>query len=106
VLVGADGIERKVQRWKQLASRISQWVHFQAADLHDVGELARHYQSPAAPDLLEVILEQSRGNVRQITVALSRVRAYASANGLKLVTFPEWEGGKQELFLGQGRKGG
>ena len=93
-----EGIQRKIQRRKQLAGRIAQWVEFQPADYDDTRELAdRLCEVTVADDLLSELHKQSKGTVRLIVVGLNQIEQFAKAEGLDSIAKKEW--GNNKLFL-------
>lgn len=85
VLVGMEDIARRIQHRKQLFNRISEWVEFKPADLQDVAtfayelmEIDEHIELDDA--LLDHIRLKSRGVVRTILSALSKVERAVNAN--------------------------
>lgn len=99
VLCGAEKIERKLPRYPQLASRISQWVEFKPADLEDAQELVNSVCEVAlAPDLVRHLHKQAGGSMRRMTVGLSRIESFARSNGLQEINADQW--GDRQMFLG------
>lgn len=98
VIIGMEGIERRMTHRRQLARRISQWVQFLPADLADARTLADTVcEVDIDDDLLSVIHAEARGNVGLMTVGLARVEALAKANDWDRVCATQW--GRRQLFL-------
>lgn len=99
LLIGMEGIERRLTHKPQLARRISHWVEFRRSDLDDARTLAETVCEVAVDDdLLELVHRQARGSVGLMCLALSRVEALAKANGWSQVEGAAWGG--RSLFLG------
>lgn len=99
ILIGMEGIERRLVHRQQLARRISQWVEFTPSDLEDARTIADTVcEVQIEQDLLATIHAEAKGSVGLMVVGLARIEAYAKANGLKAVDADRWGGRK--LFLG------
>jgi hypothetical protein len=104
VLVGMEGIERRLVHRQQLARRISQWVEFLPADLEDAGILAQTMCSvKIADDLLQALHPEAKGSMRLMAVGLARIQALGRANGWTSVDADQW--GNRRLFLSNPPKG-
>lgn len=100
VLIGMEGVDRKILRHKQLARRISQWIQFKGLDLDDLKAVAAvTCEVPIAPDLLQRLHEVSKGSVGLATVGLAQI-SRAGFDPSKPVTLKDW--GDKEFFLGGG----
>lgn len=103
VLIGMEGIERRLVHRQQLARRISQWVEFMPADLEDARIVADTVcEVKIADDLLKLLHADAKGSVGLMVVGLSRIEAKAKANGWTKVTAEQWAGG--QLFLSKAPK--
>lgn len=99
VLVGMEGIERRLKLRKQLARRISHWVEFLPSDLADARVVTDAVCEVAVgDDLLERLHREAGGSVGLIVVGLARIEQLARANGLASVGLDEW--GDRALFFG------
>jgi DNA transposition AAA+ family ATPase len=99
VLVGMQGIERRLVHKPQLARRISQWVEFLPSDLEDARTLADTVcEVQLDDDLVARIHAEAKGSIGLMAVGLSRVEALAKANGWHAMTDAHW--GRRKLFLG------
>jgi DNA transposition AAA+ family ATPase len=99
VLVGMQGIERRLVHRPQLSRRISHWVEFHPSDMDDAKTLAQTVcEVELDADLIARIHRESKGSIGLMSVGLSRVEAFAKANGLKAMTETIW--GARKLFLG------
>lgn len=104
VLIGMEGIERRLVHRQQLARRISQWVEFMPSDLEDARILADTVcEVEIEQDLLESLHTEAKGSVGLMVVGLSRIEALAKGNGWKQVSADRW--GDRKLFIGNAPKG-
>lgn len=98
ILVGMEGIERRIVHRLQFSRRISEWVEFKPADLEDARTLAGTVcEVTIADDLLEAVHTEARGSVGLMVVAMARIEALAKANGWKAVDAERW--GPRQMFL-------
>lgn len=99
VLIGMEGIAKRIVHRKQLAGRISHWVEFLPSDLDDARILTQTVCEVGIDDeLLAMLHAQAKGSMRLMTVGLARIEALAKANGWREVTADQW--GDRALFLG------
>jgi len=99
VLIGMDGIAKRLIHRRQLAGRISHWVEFLPSDLDDARVLAQTVCEVILDDeLLASVHAQAKGSMRLMTVGLARIEALAKANGWRDVSAEQW--GHRALFLG------
>lgn len=104
VLIGMEGIERRLVHRQQLARRISQWVEFLPSDAEDARILADSIcDITVEDDLLQSLHDEAKGSIGLMTVGLSRIEALAKANGWKKVDADQWGG--RRLFLSNAPKG-
>lgn len=98
MLVGMDGIQKRITQRQQLARRISHWVEFKPADLEDAHILARSVcEVKVAEDLLSHLHTEAKGSMGLMVVGLSRIEGRARANGWAEATEELW--GNTKLFL-------
>ena len=94
VLIGYEHLPKKIKRLPQLFGRISQHVQFQKADEEDISimasELVEH--TVIAPDLLQELLDASKGNFRRITTGLASIEKFAKSNSLNTIDADQWAG--------------
>jgi len=99
VMIGMQGIEKRLVARPQLASRISHWVKFETSDLADARLITDSVCEVGVDDeLLQRVHTESKGSVRSIVVALARIEQLARANGWARVTADQW--GDRKLFIG------
>lgn len=92
ILIGYDKLPRKIKRLPQLFSRISQHVEFKPADFDDIqimaSDLVEH--TVVQDDLLNDLLKASKGNFRDITVALGKIERFALSNDITRISAHQW----------------
>lgn len=100
ILIGMPGIERAIQRHKQLTGRLQQWLQFQPADVEDAGTLAQALcEVKVAPELLARLHAETKGAVRLIVVGLSQIEELGRTRALDVVTADDW--GRRRFFFGE-----
>ena len=100
VLIGMEAVRRKLQRHKQFYSRISEWLEFMPTQFEDLQIIVNAVIEPTLTiqdDLLKQLLSDTDGEVRRISTGLSKVEAFALANGLTSIDLQQW--GSKEFFL-------
>ena len=103
VLIGMEGIDRKLAKHPQFLRRISQRVEFRGLDIGDAELVAKTIcEVEIAPDLLKLMHERTKGNIGLMTVALKRVEDFAKGNRLKRVDAAKWD--NKTMFLGDDSK--
>ncbi|MGF1689320.1 ATP-binding protein [Photobacterium japonica] len=93
ILIGMDQIARRISAHKQFYNRISEWVEFKPADLEDVQIMADYLLEDgikAEPELLDHLRQSTNGEMRRITIGLTKIEALALANDLELITLDDW----------------
>lgn len=104
ILIGMEGIERRLAHRQQLTRRISEWVEFRPSDMEDARILANTVCEVGVDDeLLEILHRESKGSIGLMTVGLARIEALAKGNGWKTVDADQW--GDRRLFLTNAPKG-
>jgi len=104
VMVGMEGIEKRLKARPQLAGRISHWVEFLRSDLDDARDIARATCEVQLDDeLLQHVHAESGGSVRLLVVGLARIEQLARANGWARISAEQWGGRK--LHLGGAPRG-
>jgi len=99
ILVGMDGIERKLVRHPQFARRITQRVVFTPCDIDDTQLVVRELcEVEVAPDLVTKIHTHTKGSIGLIAVALSQIESFAKGYQWKSISVDQW--GPRPLFLG------
>jgi len=91
ILIGMDGIERRLASRHQLMRRISQWIKFEKADFEDARTLADAIcEVRIEDDLLERLLDASKGSVGLMMVGLANIERAAKANSYKSIGLDTW----------------
>lgn len=91
LLIGMDGIERRLASRHQLMRRIHQWVKFERADFEDAPILADAVcEVHVDDDLLDKLLEASGGSVGLMMVGLSRIERAAKSSDRKTIGLGIW----------------
>ncbi len=101
LLIGEEGLPKKLSRWERFHGRIMEWAAAPAADLHDAKVLADFYCAGVTvdDDLLKVIHAKTGGSVRRVVTNLDLVRKEAQSQGLHSIGLKEW--GKRDLYTGE-----
>lgn len=100
VLIGMESVRRKLQRHRQFYNRISEWLEFQPTQREDLQIIVNAVIEPTLTiqdDLLSQLLSDTDGEVRRIITGLSKIEAFALANGLTSIDLQQW--GNKEFFL-------
>lgn len=98
VLIGMEGVSRKVQVREQFVNRIAQWVEFKPADYEDARQLCdKLCEIEIKDDLLRKLYQTSGGVIRLIVIGLDAIERKAKAKGIKSIGSVEW--GTANFFL-------
>jgi DNA transposition AAA+ family ATPase len=99
ILIGMEGIERKLAHNKQLDRRITQRVKFASLDLGDASILADAVcEVEVSDDLVESYHIAAKGSIAMCVTALSEIERYGKKAGLRRVTLDNW--GDKPFFGG------
>jgi DNA transposition AAA+ family ATPase len=99
VMVGMAGADRKFLRHPQLLRRITQFVELTPLDMADLKSIAKVVcSSPLADDLLDHILDSSKGSTGLAVVGLSQIERFCPT--MKQVNLKHWQEVGAPLFLG------
>jgi DNA transposition AAA+ family ATPase len=102
VLVGMEGINRKLLRFPQFTRRISHRLHFGPVGIEDAELLAAELcEVEIEPALLARMHKEAEGNIGLMVVAMSRFEKHAKGYGLAKMTLEKW--GQQSMFLSNGK---
>jgi DNA transposition AAA+ family ATPase len=100
ILIGMQGIRRKLTHLQQLTGRISQWVEFRPSTLDDVKKIATDLcEVRIDPALLQRLHAETGGSVRLVVVGLSQIEARAKGQGWTEIGDDQWPRGAQ-FFVG------
>ncbi|MFA5161178.1 MAG: ATP-binding protein [Elusimicrobiales bacterium] len=94
VMLGMNGAEKKLARYKHICDRFSEIVHFRELSLADVRLIAEQLcEVKLSVDAVDYLHVQAR-RFRQVVMALYRAEHIARANSLKEVTAAHLGGAK------------
>ena len=100
ILIGMQGIDRKISLSPQLSGRMAQWVEFKPATLDDARKLAAELCEVAvADDLVADLHLKTGGAVRNMVVGLGRIEQLAKNRSAKSIELADWPRGT-DYFLG------
>lgn len=104
LLIGEENMPAKLREWERFHNRMLSWTPAQPCDLDDTRALARMYcrDVTIADDLLERILEVSRGAARRICVNIEHVRQETLVQGDNTMNAATW--GQRTLYSGEAPK--
>lgn len=101
LLIGMEGVQRRLAHRLQLARRITQWVEFLPCDLDDAKVLADTVcEAQLDDELLASLHAEAKGNIGLMSNGLARIEQFAKANSMKKAVTPE-QWGNRAFFLGQ-----
>ncbi len=105
LLIGMEGIERRLIHRQQLARRISHWVEFLPMDLDDARVLADTIcEVCVSDDLLHHLHQTASGSMGLMVVGLSRIEALARAQQWHSIDLKGW--GNRSYFLSRPKTAG
>lgn len=105
ILIGMSGVEIQLKNYKQVTSRIAQWVNFLPASLADARTLANDIcEVRVEDDLLKVLHQKAGGNMRLLAIGLSKIERAAKGAKLKALGLAEW--GERQFYLNGSMNGG
>jgi len=91
VLVGMSDFPKRIQRYPQLLTRISTWVHLRPADEDDTRLMATELCEVGLHDDLVIALHKATGgSLRQIMVGLAQIERFGRARRLATVSLAQW----------------
>ena len=99
IMIGMGQMRKKVARYEQLENRIMHWVEFSACDHEDAVTLSRGMcDVEVEEDLLNELIEMTRGEIRRLVVGLAQIEDEAKVQGLSKIGKSQF---KRDFFLGQ-----
>lgn len=99
IMIGMGQMRKKVARYAQLENRIMHWVEFSACDHEDAVTLSRGMcDVEVEEDLLNELIEMTRGEIRRLVVGLAQIEDEAKVQGLSTIGKSQF---KRDFFLGQ-----
>jgi DNA transposition AAA+ family ATPase len=103
ILIGMDGIDRRISLSPQLSGRMAQWVQFVPASLDDAALIAKELcEVHVAPDLVAKLHERAKGSIRNVCVGLGRIEQHARSRGVAKIAAADWPR-DADFFLGAAR---
>lgn len=91
VLVGMEGVQRKIQLREQFVNRVAQWVEFKPADYEDCRYLSDSMCEVGIKDeLLKKLYQASNGVIRLLVIGLDAIERRARTIGVSLIGSEEW----------------
>lgn len=104
LLIGEEQLPNKLKRWERFHGRVLAWIPAQPISLEDARKLLPIYASGIniEDDMLEHLVDISRGSVRRVAVNLESIREKAMECGWETVDRRTW--GKTELYTGEAPK--
>lgn len=86
-LVGMERFGDRLARYGHIASRVARIVEFQPLSLTDVkGACEKLCEVPLAPEVVQLMHQQTSGRMRLVLNAISNVEQWAAANDWKMVS--------------------
>ena len=104
VLVGMEGIERKLNGNPQLSRRVTKRAKFQQMDLSDVQILADTVcEVKVQSDLCEHILDKCKGSIAIASnFLIPKIEKYAKRKGMSAIGMDDWKVSGQKLGMDGG----
>ena len=104
LLIGEELLPAKLREWERFHNRMLSWVPAQPCDLSDAKQLAKLYcrEVTIAEDLLEKVVDVSRGAARRICVNIELIRQEALGNGTDEMDLATW--GYLPIYSGEAPK--
>ena len=101
VIIGEERLQMKLKKWERFDGRVFTWAQAMPADLADARSLNTHYKPGiyVEDDLLQQVVDASRGSVRRIVTNLNEIASFAKGEGLKKISLSQW--GDQPLNTGK-----
>lgn len=92
LIIGEENLPQKLEAWERFHGRILDWYPAEPAALGDAQELARMYcpHVSVADDLLEKLVEKTRGSVRRVCTNLETIQEESLGMGWEKVDLATW----------------
>ena len=92
LLIGEENLPFKLKEWEKFHGRILDWFYAEPCRLPDARELARLYCThiEVADDLLELLVEKTKGSTRRVSTNLEKVHETALGLGWEKVDLSLW----------------
>lgn len=103
LIIGMDGIQRRITLRPQFSRRITQWIEFKPLDLEDTRILIDTVaEVTITDDLAGKLHHAAGGSVGLMTVGLARIEQFAKGQRLDSVDAKVW--GDKQFFLSRAPK--
>ncbi len=90
LVAGESGVEKKLARHPQIASRVAAAIEFAAATESDVSQAVRQLSDYKYDDqLIRVLTMRTAGKMRLILESINRLDQFAKSNSLQMVTLQD-----------------
>ena len=106
LIIGEEELPQKLEAWERFHGRILDWFPAEPATLGDAQELARMYcpHVTVDDDLLEKLVEKTRGSVRRICTNLETIQEESLGMGWETVNLATW--GNRPISTGKAPRRG
>jgi len=101
LLIGEEGLPRKLERWERFHSRVLAWAAAQPVSEGDAAKLAAIYCPGVriAEDLAAHLVDIAKGSVRRVCVNLTLIHERCLTEGLDEISAARW--GEQPFYTGK-----
>lgn len=96
LLVGEEGIPKKLRKWDRFHSRVLTWIPALPVSMNDAKQLAPIYCSgvDVADDLMQHLVTAVHGSVRYLVTNLAQIQATAFERGKQRMALADWDTSK------------
>ncbi len=106
LVAGENGVEKRLARHQQIASRVAVAIEFQPASEADVSQVVRQLGEYAYDDqLIKMLTQRTDGVMRLILESINRLDQFARANQLERVTLQDVAGHLTQLVCHEWQAG-
>lgn len=101
ILIGEEALPQKLAKYERFYSRVLCWLPAQPVSLEDARQLAPLYcaEAEVADDLLQAVIDESHGSVRNVNNNLVWIRDEALSEGWERATLELW--GNRPFYNGR-----
>lgn len=101
LLIGEEGLPRKLEHWERFHSRVLAWAAAQPVCADDAGKLAGIYCHGVrvSDDLTAHLVDIAKGSVRRVCVNLTLIQERCLTEGLDEMNLARW--GEQPFYTGR-----
>jgi predicted kinase len=106
LIICEEALPQKLEAWERFHGRILDWYAAEPASMPDARELARLYcpHVSVADDLLERLVDKTRGSVRRICTNLETIQEESLGMGWETIDLATW--GKRPISSGKAPRRG